>query len=119
MIIFVDTGNQEERKIERGREMIINHSERFEPSISQMLSVVPQFRTKQAAIEEGKKYGWNTAIKVEKRFESCWVVGKKDFQDSCEGELTFECYRFPLLKWEDINGVKTNPVLTCRKFKEV
>lgn len=94
---------------------MIKHNEKFEPTIPQLLECIPQFRTKSAALTEGKKYGWNTAIQISKRFEKVWVVGRKDFQDSYEGDLRFECYRFPLLRWDIVDGIKTNQVITCRK----
>lgn len=63
--------------------------------------IIPTFRTKKAATEHGKKYGWNDAFRVNRRFESVWVVGKKDFQPTYIGDLRFDTYRLPLFQFEN------------------
>lgn len=78
---------------------------------------VGTFRTKKAAISAGKEYGWPCAIKLNRRFEDVWVVGKKDFQNDDQTGLEFEVFRFPILKWENVGGVQTCRVLKVRKYK--
>lgn len=94
----------------------------FSPHISSVLLEVPQFRTKKEALLEGAKFGWKSAVRLHRRFESVWVVGKKDFQPDEVGKnilsspIRIECFRFPLLRWEhDERGVQFVPVLVCRR----
>lgn len=86
--------------------------------VDEIVSVVPTFPTKQAAIQAGSKFGWRTAIRIERRFEKVWVVGKKCFQDDHVADLNFDTYRFPLLKWVNENGTTKCPVLSVRRFKQ-
>jgi len=77
---------------------------------SEMLSVCPGFPTKKQALEKAKDFGWSTAIKIVRRFETVYVVGKKDFETSTDWIGDYEIWRFPLLRWEEVNGHKENPV---------
>ena len=99
--------------------LTIEHSEfdDFSPSLRSVLLEVPNFPNKSAALSEGKNYGWTSAIRIKKRFEWVWVVGKKDFQDDeIADSIAVECLKFPLLKWErDSRGIEYVPVVTCRR----
>lgn len=46
-------------------------------SFPQVINSLPSFRTKKEAIAYGKRFGCNSALRIEKRFECVWVVGKK------------------------------------------
>ena len=96
--------------------MDITYTENYQPTLTQSLSIIKQFRTKKEALSEGKKYGWSSALHIEKRFETVWIVGSKDFQNENEGDLSFEVYRLPLLQWTIENGIKINKVLKMRKY---
>ena len=88
------------------------NSSDFFPTIERaIISGVKTFRTKQDAITAGSEYGWRCAVKVARRFETIWIVGKLDFQDSYENDIAFKCLRIPMLKYE--NGVQ--PILILRK----
>ena len=72
----------------------------------------PVFPNKKLAIEQGKKFGWKDCIKIKRRFETVWVVGKKDFQPTEIAGITHDNYRFPMLKWErDNRNIQFNPVV--------
>ena len=86
--------------------------------VDEIVSIVPTFPTKQAAIQAGSKFGWRTAVRIERRFEKVWVVGKKCFQGDRSANLNFDAYRFPLLKWVEECGVTECPVLSVRRFKQ-
>jgi hypothetical protein len=78
------------------------NSDDFFPTIeSAILSGVPTFRTKTEAMKAGSKFGLRCALKVARRFETIWIVGKIDFQDSYENGIPFQCLRLPLLKFEN------------------
>ena len=68
---------------------------------------------KKAAIEAGKAYGWREAVKIRRRFESVWVVGKKDFQNDEVAGVDAEVFRFPMLTFVD----GAQPVIKVRRFK--
>ncbi|ECD1675981.1 hypothetical protein MYF05_002749 [Salmonella enterica] len=86
--------------------------------VDEITSSVPTFPTKYAAIQAGAQFGWGTAIRIERRFENVWVVGKKCFQNDHSAGLNFEAYRFPLLKWEKEGGITKCPILSVRRFKQ-
>lgn len=75
---------------------------------------LPSFPTKRAAEAAGKVYGWKTALKVSRRFETIWLVGKEDFQPDYELDIEFRVLRLPLLRWDTVSGVKQCPVLKVR-----
>lgn len=86
--------------------------------IEEICSSVPTFPTKNAAVNAGAPFGWRTAVRIERRFENVWAVGKKCFQSDHSAGLNFEAYSFPLLKWEKENGITKCPILSVRKFKQ-
>ncbi|EBZ0941213.1 hypothetical protein D7O10_10295 [Salmonella enterica subsp. enterica serovar Braenderup] len=86
--------------------------------VDEICSSVPTFATKQAAIKAGSMFGWRSAVRIERRFEKVWVVGKKCFQSDHSAGINFEAYRFPLLRWEKEGGVTKCPVLSVRRFKQ-
>lgn len=91
---------------------------RLSVRVDEIVSLLPVFPTKNAAIKEGAKFGWRTAICIERRFEKVWVVGKKCFQEDHSAGLNFDSYRFPLLEWRQENGATKCPVLSVRRFKQ-
>lgn len=83
-------------------------------TVEEIASAVPMFPTKKAAIAEGKKYGWASAIKMHRRFESVWVVGKKSFQNDEVAGVSMEVFRLPMLRFE--NGAQ--PVLRVTRLDQ-
>lgn len=78
---------------------------------------IKAFRTKKEAISTGKNFGWNTAIKIINRFESCWIVGKEDFQPTYIAGLKHKNFRIPMLRWDTrSDGIKHCPVLQVQVF---
>ncbi|HEM8613679.1 TPA: hypothetical protein U2Q68_003493 [Citrobacter amalonaticus] len=86
--------------------------------VDEICSSVPTFATKQAALKAGSMFGWRSAVRIERRFEKVWVVGKQCFQSDHSAGINFESYRFPLLRWDCECGVKKCPVLSVRRFKQ-
>ena len=86
--------------------------------VDEIVSSVPTFPTKKAAVNAGAPFGWRTAVRIERRFENVCVVGKKCFQSDRSAGLNFEAYRFPLLRWEKEGGVTKCPILSVRRFKQ-
>ncbi|MCK7131593.1 hypothetical protein L8O22_22005 [Enterobacter roggenkampii] len=85
--------------------------------VDEIVSSVPTFPTKTAAVNAGAEFGWRTAIRIVRRFENVWVVGKKFLQGDHSAGINFEAYRFPLLRWEKEGGVTKCHVLSVRRFK--
>ncbi|WP_115791299.1 hypothetical protein [Escherichia coli] len=86
--------------------------------VDEIVSSVPTFPTKNAAVNAGAPFGWRTAVRIERRFENVWVVGKKCFQSDRSAGLNFEAYRFPFLRWEKEGGITKCPILSVRRFKQ-
>lgn len=86
--------------------------------VDEIVSAVPTFPTKKAAVNAGAPFGWRAAILIERRFENVWVVGKKCFQSDNSADINFEVFRFPLLKWEKEGGITKCPILSVRKFQQ-
>jgi hypothetical protein len=81
--------------------------------------LIPSFPTKKVAIEAARKFGWRAnVVRIIRRFEKVWVVGRVDFQPSYEGGLRFEVLRVSLLRWDDApcGSYKMCPVATFRKY---
>ncbi|MFH3258873.1 hypothetical protein [Klebsiella pneumoniae] len=106
------------------KRIMVNHMLSFRDNyqmnirIDEIVSAIPTFPTKQAAICAGREFGWRSAVQIERRFEKVWVVGKQCFQDDNVAGLRFDSWRFPLLKWVNENGTTICPVLTVRRFKQ-
>ena len=86
-------------------------------SLNQALSAITtirQFRTKQSALDYGKRFGWNVAIRVAKRFETVWVVGKEDFQEKIIAGIAFNTAKLPLFTYR--NG--TMETIEVKRIKE-
>ena len=74
--------------------------------------IVRTFRTRKDAETAGKAYGWRCAIRLDRRFEKIWVVGKKDFQPTYIIGIAHDQYHFPLLRWEkDSSKIEYCPIL--------
>lgn len=74
--------------------------------------VIKAFPTKTEAINAGKEYGWKSAIKLNRRFESIWIVAVKDFEPTCIAGISHDNYRVPLLRWErGVDGITRCPVV--------
>ncbi|EFE3481730.1 hypothetical protein CIZ81_001542 [Escherichia coli] len=86
--------------------------------VDEICSAVPTFATKQAALKAGSMFGWRSAVRIERRFEKVWVVGKRCFQSDHSAGVKFEAYRFPLLRWEKEGGITKCPILSVRRFKQ-
>ncbi|HBC7417445.1 TPA: hypothetical protein KEY88_000082 [Serratia marcescens] len=99
-------------------ELSYAENQRLSIRVDDIISSLPTFPTKKKAVEAGAAFGWRTAIRVIRRFESCWVVGIQDFQSDYTGRLKFDSFRFPLLRWDTENGVKKCPVLKVRRYAE-
>lgn len=88
--------------------------ESIEKGIEQAIrdDVIKTFRTKKDALAHAQNFGWKHALKIKRRFETVWVVGKKDFQPTIKAGLTLDSYRIPMLKWEKNSfGVNFCPIL--------
>ena len=73
--------------------------------------IILSFRTQKKAQMAGKKFGWNCALKINRRFETIWIVGKKEFQPAYIAGIAHDQYRIPLLRWErDNRGIEFCPV---------
>jgi hypothetical protein len=74
----------------------------FFPTIedSILYAGVKTFRTKRDALSIGKQFGWNRAVKVARRFETVWIIGAIDFQNSYENGIAFQTLKIPMLKYE-------------------
>lgn len=79
---------------------------------------VKAFPTKKAALSAAKTFGWRNVLRVNRRFEKAYIIGKLDFQDDLEGDVEFVKLRVPALRWElnDAN-VKYQPVISFRRPK--
>lgn len=75
------------------------------------------FRTKLEAMDAGKAFGWNGAIRIHRRFEKVWLCGTLDVQPDTEGDLTFYVVRAPTLRWDTRNGVTRLPVVKFRQLR--
>lgn len=86
----------------------------FFPTIENSIlnAVVKTFRTKRDAIVTGSQFGWRRAVKVVRRFETVWIIGAIDFQNTEENGITFQCLRLPMLKFEQV----TQPILILRRI---
>lgn len=94
-----------------------NENHLLNMKLDEIISITPTFPTKKEAVKAGSEYGWSTAICIRRRFETVWLVGKQDFQNDSVGRVEFEVFRFPLLRWEKIDGVSRCPVLSVRRYK--
>lgn len=95
---------------------VIHHQDRMNFTANELADCLPIFPTKKSALEAGKPYGWRTAVKLVRRFETVWLVGKKDFQDSYTAGIQHEMFRLPLLRWETRNRVQFCPVLEVKRY---
>lgn len=76
---------------------------------------VAAFGTRAKAAAKAKEFGWaGKTVKVRRRFETVYLVGSIDFQDSTEGNICFKVLRLPMLRYETVNGVKKQPILEVR-----
>lgn len=91
----------------------IHYKDRLSLTTEEIVAGLPTFPSKKAAIEAGKAYGWREAVKIRRRFESVWVVGKKDFQNDEVAGVDAEVFRFPMLTFVD----GAQPVIKVRRFK--
>lgn len=89
----------------------IHYKDNISPPFSDIKQALPLFATKKSAITAGSEYGWRTAIRMQGRFEAFWVVGRKMFQGDEIAGVDRDHYRFPMLRWERIDGVERCPVL--------
>lgn len=80
---------------------------------------VEGFRKKSSALSVASQFGWGSKVlRVETRFEVLWYVGCKDMQPDEVFGAVADVFRFPTLRYEFINGVKQQPVLKVRRFRE-
>lgn len=80
---------------------------------------VKTFPTKSKALGEASAFGWSgKVVRVARRFETVWIVGRIDFQPETAGSLEWDVLRIPALYYEDKGGVKTQPVLKCRRLRK-
>ncbi|MEG8994755.1 hypothetical protein U4T15_19865 [Klebsiella pneumoniae] len=89
---------------------------RLSLSTDQIVNSVPGFRTRADALKAGSPFGWRTAIRLERRFENIWVVGKKDFQPDETDGMCYDAFHLPLLRWENKDGKMACPVLKIRRL---
>lgn len=87
------------------------------PEIERAISCgdIPTFSTKAAMKNTASKFGWSDGIRIQRRFETVWLCGKKDLQPDCEGGIEFDVIRVPLLRWEVKEGTQVCPVVKFRK----
>lgn len=94
----------------------IHHKDSMSFTVNELVGALPTFRTKKAAVDAGSAFGWRSAIKVIRRFETVWIVGKKDFQDGEIAGVPHENYRIPMLRWDEKHGVKYCPVVVVKRY---
>lgn len=95
--------------------IVINHKDSLSVDFKDIKGALPLFPTKKKALEAGKEFGWTSALRLRSRFETVWAVGSKDFQNDYICGISVECFRFPLLRWDEKDGVKFCPVLKVRR----
>lgn len=83
----------------------IRYDDRLNAPFDTIWETAPLFPTEEAALEAGRRHGWEEAIQLIGPSESCWVVGYKT-----SGTYR-DYYRFPLLQ-QQIAGGERCPVLT-------
>jgi hypothetical protein len=67
-------------------------------------------RNKKAAMLAAKEFRWKDVIKLKRRFEHVWIVGKADFEPTYKAGIAFKAYSVPMLRWEKNLGVTFCPV---------
>lgn len=72
---------------------------------------ITSFPTKKAAAAAAKEFGWRDVVKVARRFENVWIVGRVDFQPDDECGVVLDVLRVPLLVWVN----RECPVVKFRK----
>lgn len=97
----------------------INTAEWF-PNLDAAISSgdIRTFRTAKSARIEAVKWGWNNSlVRIQRRFESVYIIGILDLQTECDiCGIEHQVLRIPALKYVERNGVKSQPVI---KFKRV
>lgn len=95
----------------------INSKENLNIPFDVLKDGVSLFPTKKAALLEGKKYGWTSAIQLQNRFETVWAVGKMDLQPDETAGVVRDVFRLPLLRWDNMDGVQFCPVLKVLRVR--
>jgi hypothetical protein len=77
------------------------------------------FPNKKAAIEAATKFGWGSnVVRVGRRFERIWIVGRVDFQPEEVAGVTKDVLRVPMLRYETgQDGIERQPVVEFRKVR--
>lgn len=65
---------------------------------------VQTFRTKRAALDAGRPFGWASAVRLVRRFETVWLCGRLDFQAADDRSPAYSTFRVPRLQWSRDNG---------------
>lgn len=76
---------------------------------------VPTFRTKRAALDAGRPFGWASAVRLIRRFETVWVCGRLNFQATDEHASVYSTFRVPKLQWSRHSGIQRVVVTTYRR----
>lgn len=89
----------------------LHHQDKLTIALDDIIAAVPVFPTKKAAVAAGKTFGWTSAVRATRRFETVWLVGRQLLGNTEVAGVSREEFRFPLLRWEVRQGVQHCPVL--------
>lgn len=87
------------------------------PSLERAVSLgdVKTFRTKRAALDAGRPFGWASAVRLVRRFETVWLCGRLDFQAADDNAPTYSTFRAPRLQWIIDRGIQRVAVTIFRR----
>ena len=62
--------------------------------------IVRTFTLKRDAVNAGKLFGWKDTIRIDRRFERVYIVGKQQFRSISDCHCVFDVIDLPLLEWD-------------------
>jgi hypothetical protein len=82
--------------------------------------IIKTFRTKKEAQKYASFIGWYQyqVVKVERRFETIWIVAQSHIQNDIIAGMEFKKYNCPTGKYEFKNGSNQMIVLEVKKYIE-
>jgi len=81
-------------------------------------NLIPTFRTKKDAQKFASSIGWQqyNVVRVERRFETVWIVAQTHIQPKVIAGINFETYTCPSGEYEFRNGTQQMIVFECKKM---